>query len=406
MSRSILASAVLATLMAAPVMAQQATPYDELRKDIGALAQRLENLEAENAALKARNDKLENMVAAQASATAAAPAAAAKAADAKPATKPWYEAFKVSGYVIGDAYAVLSNHDAAVEDQTGFWIRRGYLTFDTKISDTWSSRLRFEVNSPGDFKTNSKMNPFVKDAYLAWKRDGQELYMGISPSPTWEFAEGFWGYRSIEKTPLDLYRMGSSRDFGVAYKAKAMEGKIFYHAMFGNGNGEASETNEGKKGMFSLGFKPTDALVAELYADFEDRPGNTDRTTYHAFLGWKADKSRYGLEYGYQDREAESGPDEDVSVASMFGVWNLTEKSSFVARWDHAFDGFSDADKIPYSPIAKNTEFDLAILGWDYKLHKQISLIPNLGYVMYRGTDGLPAPDDDLYAKMTLYYQF
>jgi hypothetical protein len=158
--------------------------------------------------------------------------------------------------------------------------------------------------------------------------------------------------------------------------------------------------------MFSLGFRPTDALVAEVYADYEDRPGNTDRTTYHAFLGWRGASSRYGMQYGWQDREVEAGPDGDVAVASIFGVWGLSDRSSLVARWDHAFDGFPDSDKIPYIPIATNSEFDLAILAWDYKLHRQISLIPNVEYVMYRDTDGQPAPDDDLLARMTLYYQF
>jgi hypothetical protein len=414
MSKSILAGAVLAALISTPALAQQASPYDELRRDIGALAERLEKLEAENAELKARNERLEGLVLAPAPAptppaTPAPTAASAPApspADAGPAANPWSESYRISGYVIADAYAVLGSHDLAADDQTGFWIRRGYLTFDTRISDTWSSRLRFEVNSPGDFKTDAKMTPFVKDAHLAWRHDGKELYMGISSSPTWEFAEGFWGYRSIEKTPLDLYRMGSSRDLGLAYKAKAMDGKVFYHAMLGNGAGEGGETNEGKKGMFSFGFRPTDALVAELYADYEDRPGNTDRTTYHAFLGWKGAGSRYGLEYGWQDREVEAGPDLDVAVASAFGVWGLSERSSLVARWDHAFDGFPDAGKIPYIPLANDTGFDLAILGLDYALHERVNLIPNVEYVMYRDTDGSPAPDDDLLARMTLYYQF
>jgi hypothetical protein len=42
----------------------------------------------------------------------------------------------------------------------------------------------------------------------------------------------------------------------------------------------------------------------------------------------------------------------------------------------------------------------------DYALHERVNLIPNLEYVMYRDTDGSPAPDDDLLARMTLYYQF
>jgi hypothetical protein len=225
-------------------------------------------------------------------------------------------------------------------------------------------------------------------------------------APTWYFAEEYWGYRALEKTPLDLYRMGNARDLGVAYRATAHGGRVFYHAMFGNGATDGEDTNTGKRGMLALGFKPTDALVVEIYGDYEDRPGNTDRTTYRGFVGWKGASSRYGLEYGWQQRDADTGPGETVSVASIYGVWGLTDKSSLIARWDRSFDGYSDADKIPYVAIANNTKFDLAILAWDYKLLKRISLIPNLEYVVYHETDGVPAPDDDLYARLTLYYQF
>lgn len=405
MKRILQLTALASALLASPAFSQTpSTPYDEIRREIGALAERLERLEAENQTLKERNDKLEQRLTAQAP---AAPAATDKPAPAPAAAAvPWYDNLKISGYVIGDANAVLSNHDPVVDDQTNFWIRRAYLSFDSKMSDTWSSRLRFEANSPGDYRTSSKLNPFVKDAYLAWKDSGKELYLGISPSPTWEFVEGFWGYRSVEKTALDLYRMGSSRDFGVAYKGKGFDNKIAYHVMLGNGAGEASETNDGKKAMVSVGFMPNSALSFELYADHEDRPASTDRTAVRAFAGWRGQSSRIGFEYGWQDRDAATGPGEDVAVASLFGVWRLSEKSSLITRWDRSFDGFSDADKIPYVPIAKNMEFDLAILGWDYKLHKQISLIPNLEYISYRDTNGVSAPDDDLYAKITLYYQF
>jgi hypothetical protein len=331
-----------------------------------------------------------------------APAAAVPA----PSEKPWYEKLKMSGYMFGDAYWVADHHDATIADQNGFWIRRTYLTFDYAIAEQWTARLRLEANSPGDFETNAKLDPFVKDAYLAWKGQNVDLLMGISPSPTWEYIEGFWGYRSVEKTPLDLYRMGSSRDFGLAARGKLASGKVFYHAMYGNGAGEGAETNEGKKAMLSVAFKPTDAFVVELYADTEDRPGATDRTTYQGFLGWKGEKSRYGLQYASQDRQVATGPDQTLAVGSAFGVWDLSPKMSLLARYDRSFDGNPEADKIPYMVIAKDSEFDLALLGFDYKLAKKISLIPNAEYVMYRETDGRPAPDDDLIAKLTLYFQF
>jgi hypothetical protein len=407
MNRSMLAGVLCGALMSSPAFAQQSpSPYDELRREISALSDRVQKLEAENVALKERNDRLERMLPAQVPPAVPVDTTPAPAAETKPAPQPWYESLKLSGYVFGDAYAVLENHDPAVEDQTGFWIRRGYLTLDSTIADAWSARLRFEFNSPGDFKTNSKLDPFVKDAYLAWKSGGKELYLGLSPSPTFDLVENFWGYRPIEKTPLDLYRMGSSRDFGVSFKGRALGDKAAYHVMFGNGAGDGAETNEGKKAMLSLSLRPTDALVFEIYGDFEDRPDSTDRTTYQGFAGWKGERSRYGLQYAWQDREATTGPGESVSVASLFGIWDVSGKSSLIARYDRSFDGYPDADRIPYLPIANDTEFDLAILGWDYRLRRQISLMPNIEYVLYRATDGVPAPDDDLYGKLTLYYQF
>ena len=327
-------------------------------------------------------------------------------APAKPEGKPWYERVHVGGLLFGDAYAVVAHHDPAIDGQYGFWLRRGYLTLDAALAPKWSSRFRLEVNSPGDFESGSKMTPFVKDAWVAWKNGGHELTFGISPSPTFERVEGFWGYRAVEKTPLDLYRLGSSRDFGVAWKGRAAEGKLAWHAMLGNGAGEGGETNEGKKAMLSVSFQPTKQVVVEVYGDTEDRPESADRTTFHAFAGFKGARSRYGAEYATQRREADGSPDQTVSVASVFGAWELGEKLSLLARVDRAFDGIPDAGAIPYLGLAEDTEFDLFLVGLEYRIHRMVSVAPNVEVVAYRDTDGRPAPDDDLIARLTLYVQF
>lgn len=370
MNRILTRTAVLATLLVSPLLAQ-AAPAPE-----------------------------------PASAPAAEPnAGITEAPAAHPPAAPWYDSIKISGSVIGDAYWVAEHHEAAIAGQNGFWLRRAYLTFDYKIAGHWSGRLRFEANSPGDFKTNATIQPFIKDAHLAWQGKNVDLLMGISPSPTWDFIEGFWGYRAVEKTPLDLYRMGSSREFGLAARGTFASGKLRYHATFGNGS-TAAETNEGKKAALAVGWKPTDSLALELYADSEDRPGSTDWTTYQAFLGWKGERSRYGLQYASQDRQVPPGPDQRLAIGSAFAVWDLSPKMSLLARYDRSFDGNPEADKIPYFVIAKDAEFDLALLGLDYRIASKISLIPNVESVMYRENDGNPAPDDDLIAKVTLYFQF
>jgi len=321
--------------------------------------------------------------------------------------KPWFERTKVSGLLFGDAYLVGAHHDGAIEDQNGFWFRRAYLTIDFAIAEAWSGRFRLESNSPGDFQANAKLEPFVKDAYLAWKgAGGRELYVGISPAPALESVEAFWGYRAVEKTPLDLYRFAASREFGLATKGKAAGGKLFYHAAFGNGAGENSETNEGKKASVALGFQPAKRWVFELYADSEDRPGSTDRTTVQAFAGWRGAKVRLGLQVASQERQAAVGPDATLALGSVFGVWDLSAKCSLLARFDRSFDGNPEADRIPYLVLAKNTEFDLVLVGLDYRLNRKIGLIPNLEFVRYRETSGRPAPDDDLIGRLTLSFQF
>lgn len=347
-------------------------------------------------------------LAAQAPPPAGEPTVATPAAEAaKPAPpKPWIESLRISGYMFGDAYAVADHHDPTITDQNGFWLRRAYLTFDATISDAWSARLRLEANSPGDFKTNAKLDPFVKDAFVAWKGRNVNLLLGLSPTPTWEVVEDSWGYRSVEKTPADLYRLGGARDFGIAAKGTLAGGKVTYHAMAGNGAGDGAETNEGKKVMLAVAIKPTAALTFEVYADSEDRPGSTDRTTLQGFAGWRGDKSRYGLQYVTQDRQVPGGADQTLAVGSVFAVWDLTAKSSLLARFDRVFDVNPEADRIPYLVLDKNSELDLAVIGWDYELHKKVALIPNLTYVMYRETNGRPAPDDDLFAKLTLLVQF
>ena len=87
-------------------------------------------------------------------------------------------------------------------------------------------------------------------------------------------------------------------------------------------------------------------------------------------------------------------------------MWDLGEKLSLLARVDRAFDGIPDAGAIPYLGLAADTEFDLVLVGLDYRIHRMVSLIPNVEYVAYRETDGRPAPDDDLIARLTLSVRF
>ncbi len=318
----------------------------------------------------------------------------------------WIEKTEISGLAFGDGYWMVENHDQEIDGANGFWFRRIYLTFDFEMSEQLSVRLRFEANTPGDFESGGNIEPFVKDAYIQWKGENLEALLGLSPTPTWSVIEAFWGYRPVEKTLLDLQRLGSARDAGVAVKGRFGADRKFYcHAMVGNGANTEAETNEGKKAMLALGYSPSDRWVFEVYGDYDERPGETDRTTYQLFAGYRGAWGRMGIQGARQHREVSRGEALDLDGASLFAVFELTEKLNLLTRLDRMFDPNPDGDRIAYLPFDPTAESSLVILGFDYRVHKHFSLIPNVEYISY-DREGGADPEDDLMLRLTFFFRF
>ncbi len=318
------------------------------------------------------------------------------------------EPIRVSGYIFGDAYWIAADHDPTIEGENGFWIRRGYLTFDHKLSERLAARLRFEVASPGDFRTEKRLEPFIKDAYVAWAFSKHTLYGGISPSPTWDRLEEerFYGYRHVEKTPLDLQRMGDARVFGVGLKGSlGVGGKVDYHVTLDNGAGVSSETNEGKKGSVAIGLSPSESFYVQLYADYDNRPGKTDRRTVQGWAAWTRPRSRAVLFYARQEREA-AGPNLSLDVGSVFGSVKIGDRTTFLARLDRVFDPNPEGDKIAYLPFDPSARSVFFVAGVDFSIHPRANLIPNLEAVFYDATPGGPDPDTDVVPRITVFYRF
>jgi len=145
---------------------------------------------------------------------------------------------KISGLAFGDFFWMAANHDEALKDRNGFWFRRLYLTFDKAMTEQLDMRLRFEMNSAGNFTSDQRLEPFVKDAWARWKfTDQHQAYLGLSPTPSLNVVDEIWGYRFLEKSLLDLQRIEATRDLGVALKGSLGSGqKVRYHLMFGNGS--------------------------------------------------------------------------------------------------------------------------------------------------------------------------
>ncbi len=319
----------------------------------------------------------------------------------------WVNRLKISGLAFSDYYWVAANNNEELEGNNGFWFRRIYLTFDYKLDDDFAFRLRFEGNSAGDFTSASKIEPFVKDAYVRWKPGDQNVYLGLSGTPTWGAVEKEWGYRAVEKTPLDLQKMGSSRDFGVAAKGPlGNDGRFYYHAMAGNGASTKGETNDGKAGYLALGVKPGSGLLLELYGDYNNLEGDKDFYTLQAFGQWKGDKGRVGVLYAHQWRETGADETIELDVFSIYGVVKVSDKVALLGRYDRMFDPNPSAGKIAYLPMDPDAKSNLVLAGIDFTIAKRFHIIPNLETVVYQAVGDAEAPDTDVVPRMTFSVTF
>jgi len=317
------------------------------------------------------------------------------------------DAGRISGYMFGDYYWVASDHDRSLEDANGFWFRRIYLTYDRALDGRTAVRLRYEMTTEGDFRTKAKLVPSLKDAYV--RRDlggGHRLTFGISPTPTWEKLEKAWGYRSVEKTLLDLQKFGSSRDFGVAL-AGGLGGSGWYHVMVANGNGNASETDDGKKVMASLGASLGDHLEVEVYADHDTRPDHASRAVVQGYAAWRTAAWRLGVQVDHVTRH--QGPGAPALTWDAVSAWGAARVSAAVwlfGRWDHLSDPNPYAAEQDYLPFAPDARSDFFLAGLDWAVSPRFHVMPNVEVVTYDAPGAGADPDTDVLPRVTVFYEF
>lgn len=313
----------------------------------------------------------------------------------------------LSALFFGDYYWFIYNHNADLVGNNGFWIRRIYLTYDHRISDAFSGRVRLEMSSAGDFLTNTALVPEVKDAYLKWENDRHQIVAGIAPTPTWDLIEEVWGYRSVVKSPLDLHDMGSSRGLGLAFKGEIDQaGRFKYHFMIANGNGSKTELNKGKKFMLSLSYHLNENLVIQAYGDYETQKENRYIYTAQGFIGYQSESIDLGALFAYQFTNNDlSVGDFDQNIVSVFTKFRLLERLKALLRVDHLFGANPFGEEIAYIPFSDQAASYFLVGGVDLQLHPDVHLMPNVVTVFY-GEDNLGVrPDLDLIARMTLFFQ-
>jgi hypothetical protein len=342
-------------------------------------------------------------------------------------TEPDYPSHTFSGLMFGDYYWYFDRHQdgisisdpTPVEGQHGLWFRRIYFTYDFTYNEKLTTRFRLEANSNGEF-TGGDLTPYVKDAHLKWAYSGkQELTLGIHPTITFDWLDGFLGLRHIEKTPADLYRLDSSRDFGFTFDGPTPIEGLDYAVQFGNESGNGSETQEGKILRVEARYERDSGLALEGFYSLGTRPDDAHRQTAQGIAGFRTGAARVGGQYLWQQRRSgmDDVPHQTIAVWSGFGVWEFRPKKanlflradSVTGHLDDVETGLPGAEGIDYWLLNSQSPFTTWIFGGEWYLHAAVRLSPTVEMVRYQDAPdpiNNPGRRQDAQFRLTFFWTF
>lgn len=309
---------------------------------------------------------------------------------------------KLSGMVYADGLVALEGASVPA-DSSSFRLRRVQFTYDQDIDSLFSMRFQLEADD-ANLSSTGRSVPYLKQAFLRWAhlgRAGNDLFMGLSPTPTWRTVEEHWGYRSLEKTLLDLRNAGFPTDLGVALRhAVPATGGFGYHLMVSNGSGQRPEQNASKKFSLALPVRHG-AWQAEALGEYEGVSGPLNRYTTRLFAGWQKGEAAVGAEAAQIVNEA-AGP--QGSDQRPFGVsaWlrgPMGPHWRVVGRVD-----WTDPDRAHDQTGYQET---YALVALDYTPLPNVHLMPNYALRAYSAKDSAsPDKDTDQMARVTLWYNW
>ncbi len=346
----------------------------------------------------------------------------------------------INGVVFSDYYYNLKNNSAAEESRNAFQFRRLYFTVENNLNADMKTRFRLEAKHD-NYGKKTTITPFVKHAFLEWSNlvPKHKVYIGIQETNAFKNSEDLWGYRSVEKTIMDLNSISSSADMGIGLKGD-LSSNVHHWLTILNGTGyNASEVDKFKKVGYALWFTPVKGLIIEGYADYEpQKPGDSQTAeapsgskdyqaskgyyTMKAFVGYKMSTLALGAEY-FTRTNKESGisnpaisdgnivefDNADVTKTgySIFGSWiTPVPKLKAFARYDY-YDANSDDNVYTKFSSGKLTggvdnEVTLLIAGLDYIPRANVHFIPNIMMKSFSNSD----LKSDITARVTLYFKY
>jgi hypothetical protein len=372
--------------------------------------------------------------------------------------------YRGTGALNSNNVQTATNPVPANVQSNAFQIRRLYLGYDYNISRKFSASV--VLANEQTLLGNNQNTTYVKYAFLKWSNLWKNTDLIIGQFQTCSFATAFgteplWGYRSSERTIMDLHNTDGSTDLGVSLQGKLWEQKnvaddkkpalVGYNLQLGNGNSATPETDAFKKVRVNLyGAFMNQKLVIGFYGDYTTQqysPYHTSNTTLKAYASFRTEAFHIGVEVFQQTNQnsdiyqvynsstkAWSANDTASGVQfglSIFGSAKIIKnKLSIFARYDmynpdtqwNTNNNYSKAYAgITGSNLAAGTFYTQNFInaGLDWTPDKRIHIMPNFWYNSYNsmmssnGPDGLGklygsrvVKDEDIVYRITFYYLF
>ena len=125
-------------------------------------------------------------------------------------------------------YTYDLTEDAANDD--GFALKRVYFTYQQELSEGISYKFQTDVgqievvnlddDDQLDGTKNTQFVAYLKKAQLDWQTSCGKLTFGMQGMNIFNVTEKTWGFRFIEKSPMDKHKFSSSADMWIGVSGK------------------------------------------------------------------------------------------------------------------------------------------------------------------------------------------
>jgi hypothetical protein len=279
------------------------------------------------------------------------------------------------GQIFTGFYYTLNDH---YQPRTAFNFNQGIIGYRHQLAPNLSGIILYDVTRTTHFYeiTDSLGNPmsynyfegskytaFLKMAEIKW--DINELFSfrvgQLLNTQYLTFQDRFWGYRYVDVTYQEKFRMGMPADFGVQLDFN-WKNKLVNQFSVVNGEGPFRYQDINGKFIYSnnIQFYPTDKITLKLYADYgpasDTGEAFSSKSVLSGFAGYKMNRFRVGGEYTYVFNFNYVDGTDYYGFSLYTGV-ELNDHFQLLGRWDHL-----DLKTPDYT-----TGTDYYILGFQYE---------------------------------------